>query len=483
VDAKGIGKNYIYNLGLNFLNTLYPLIVLPYVTRILGPDNLGKVNFAQNFVSYFLLVSTFGLQVYGVREIARVRHDKAELDKTYAELFSVSMLLSLVAALAYIGIVLCFSRFRADKELFLLFTLPILLNGISVDWFFSGMERFGYITVRNAIFKLGSLPFLFIFVHSSSDYIVFAWISIAAINGSALVNILGTRRFVRPSFRGIDIKKHLRALSTFFIITLVSTFAVSLPVTFLGFMGTDRDVALFTLDYKIILVTLSVINALSVVLLPRLSMMAERESTRFDEVTRSLSLMINAFAIPAACGVAILSGRIVNLLGGAEFADSAKALRIMSVVILVSANSSFLVGQILYPRKKEAAVLASLIATAIAAIAADLFLIKTFVFPGAVAGYLLAETLYLAILVVVAFRQKVFSYDGRSLARFCGYSLIMSVAVWLTDRALPASSIYLIVPVSIGITVYAACFALFKDPLFVLAIRKLSKSRGAAENR
>jgi len=77
--------------------------------------------------------------------------------------------------------------------------------------------------------------------------------------------------------------------------------------------------------------------------------------------------------------------------------------------------------------KRKRPVLASLIATAIAAIAADLFLIKTFVFPGAVAGYLLAETLYLAILVVVAFRQKVFSYDGGASL---GFAVIPLLCRW-----------------------------------------------------
>jgi len=72
------------------------------------------------------------------------------------------MLLSLVAALAYIGIVLCFSRFRADKEFIPPFYASILLNGISVDWFFSGMERFGYITVRTRYLNsVRCFPFYF----------------------------------------------------------------------------------------------------------------------------------------------------------------------------------------------------------------------------------------------------------------------------------------------------------------------------------
>jgi hypothetical protein len=65
-----------------------------------------------------------------------------------------------------------------------------------------------------------------------------------------------------------------------------------------------------------------VINALSVVLLPRLSMMAERETERFGEVTGTLSLMINAFALPAACGVARYGG---GYLGNRELFLSRKS--------------------------------------------------------------------------------------------------------------------------------------------------------------
>jgi len=65
---RSIEKLAILNIIKNLATTLFPLIVFAYVSRILNPEGLGKVTFARSYVSYFMMLSNWGISIYGVRE-------------------------------------------------------------------------------------------------------------------------------------------------------------------------------------------------------------------------------------------------------------------------------------------------------------------------------------------------------------------------------------------------------------------------------
>ena len=58
---KSVGKNAILNVIKTVIALLFPLITFPYISRVLQVDNLGKVNFANSVVNYFILFATLGL--------------------------------------------------------------------------------------------------------------------------------------------------------------------------------------------------------------------------------------------------------------------------------------------------------------------------------------------------------------------------------------------------------------------------------------
>ena len=71
-----IKKNLAYNISLNILNVLFPVITVPYVSRVLNPEGIGLANFAITYVSYFALFAALGISIYGVREIAKLKDRK-----------------------------------------------------------------------------------------------------------------------------------------------------------------------------------------------------------------------------------------------------------------------------------------------------------------------------------------------------------------------------------------------------------------------
>ena len=60
-------KNFIYDVLNNVTGLLFPLITFPYVSRILNPQGIGEVAFAQSIIAYFVMFAALGIPNYALR--------------------------------------------------------------------------------------------------------------------------------------------------------------------------------------------------------------------------------------------------------------------------------------------------------------------------------------------------------------------------------------------------------------------------------
>ena len=85
-------KNIFYNVLLAISQVLLPILTFPYLARVLGPEHLGVLNFAESYARYFVLVAAFGIPIYGVREVAKLQNDKEKLRKLFLEIFAINLI-------------------------------------------------------------------------------------------------------------------------------------------------------------------------------------------------------------------------------------------------------------------------------------------------------------------------------------------------------------------------------------------------------
>ena len=50
---KSVKKNYIYNLIYQLFLVIVPLVVTPYVSRVLQPEGVGAYSFSFSIINYF----------------------------------------------------------------------------------------------------------------------------------------------------------------------------------------------------------------------------------------------------------------------------------------------------------------------------------------------------------------------------------------------------------------------------------------------
>lgn len=82
VKIKSVKVNFIMNMILTASTFIFPLITLPYITRVLAVEGVGKVNIATSIAQYFSMVAMLGVPTYGIRACAQVRDDREKLTRT-----------------------------------------------------------------------------------------------------------------------------------------------------------------------------------------------------------------------------------------------------------------------------------------------------------------------------------------------------------------------------------------------------------------
>ena len=94
-------KNAFYNALKTISTIIFPLITIPYISRVLSAENVGKINFSNSFVNYFMLLASLGVSTYAMRECSKVKDDKKELEKIASQIFSINVCSMVVSYIAF----------------------------------------------------------------------------------------------------------------------------------------------------------------------------------------------------------------------------------------------------------------------------------------------------------------------------------------------------------------------------------------------
>ena len=119
----GLIRNTIFNVLYRITSLVFPLIYSAYVARIIFADGVGRVEYANNIISYFIMIAVFGLPTYGTREIAKRKLNQADKNKLFTELFVVNFLCTSFSLVLFVCLLLFNGRINADYQLFLCFEL------------------------------------------------------------------------------------------------------------------------------------------------------------------------------------------------------------------------------------------------------------------------------------------------------------------------------------------------------------------------
>lgn len=459
-----IKKNYFYNTLLSASNILMPLITYPYVLRVLGPEGLGKANFAMSIAGYFLILAQFGISLFGIKEVAKVKDDKEKLNRVFSELFAINLIMSALSVIFYAALILTVGRFREEQALFFVTGATLAVNVFSIDWLYAGLEDYKYITIRSLAVRMLYIVLTFIVIKTGNDYVAYAALAVLLLLAGNAVNMIVLLKKVKPVFSGLNLKKYLAPLFMVFLGGAIASVYNKLDVVFLGLLSDEKAVGYYTANRRIITLVLAIVTSLTTVLIPRVAYYLENNMKKEYNRTAERSVNFLYFAsMPVIAVCLVLPEEILRLLGGEKFLPGVFSLKLLSFQVLLTGMAVFLATQVALAHNDEKAITIANVAGALINVPVNLLLIKSLAHAAPSIAILCSEAAAIATLLFLTRKYLKFRIFKMQSLNYPAAALLMLGVAWLVKHFLVTN--YIIV---LTAALFASGAVYF---IFLLAIR------------
>jgi PST family polysaccharide transporter len=335
-----IARNAIALYGSQAANNILPWITFPYLTRVLGPEKWGLIGWSQEFIRYFIVISSFGFDLTATRQVAIHRDDPEKLSRIFSAVMIARALLAAGCFVAMLLIVEATPAMRPHLVLFMIAYLNVLGNVLFPQWLFQGLEKMGVVTAREIGTRLVGLLPTFLLVHGPQDYLWAATVqsgsgAVAALAGLLMMGKYTTARFRLVSWSEI-LDQYKEGWHVFLSMAAMNLYGSSNRFI-LRFLSGDRGVGLLLVAQRLIDAANSVAIVLSISMFPYISNLA---ATRRKDAMALFRRAERLIAIPfslLSLGIFALAPLGIRILVGRQYAGTVPLLQLMSPMPLLLA--------------------------------------------------------------------------------------------------------------------------------------------------
>ena len=354
----GVKRNFLYSAVLTVSNYVFPFIIYPYVSRVLGVENIGICNYVDSIINYASVFALMGVAVAGTREIARAAGDSEQLYRVFTAFFVLCAGMTLIATGALLWATFTVEKMAPYKPLLLIGLAKLWGNFLLLEWFFRGIEDFRYITVRTIAVKMGYLVAVFALIHVASDYAVYFLLICLMVAVNAAFNCVRAATVVRFRWDAVVVRRCAIPFFIFGAYCVLTSLYTTFNVMYLGYEQGDVEVGYYTTSTKIFQIVLALYTAYSTVVMPRASaLLSQGRKDEFHELIRKSIYGLLAFAVPAAIFLMIFSRGVVYLIAGDGYEGAELPMTIMMPLIFIIGYEQILVIQVLMPLGSDKATL------------------------------------------------------------------------------------------------------------------------------
>lgn len=478
MEIKSLKHNFIMYFIRTFFNLGFGIIIFPLVARKLGAENLGKVQYVEAIIAYFILFINLGIDTYGKREVALYRNNKEKLSKIVLELLFILLVTTILGSITYIFFINYFVKEIAIKRIFILYIFYILLNLFNVEWFYTGIENQSYITKRNILFKVISVILIVVFIKSQKDVYIYVSILIFSLVGSNILNLFNLRKYIDiKKIKFTEVKKHLKPLFTLFFSVLALSISYNLDSIMIKNIVGDKELGYYSFVMKFGKIPLVFATAIVAIFYPRLcNLLGQGKKEEYYRLTILGIETILLFSFPASIGMFILSDTIVKIFAGNEFLPSISIMKVFSIFILVMGIALCTGSMTLIANKRDKIYSLSIVlGSALNFLFNIIFIVKIGALGAAIATLITEIT---AIIVRVVFCRDIFKnikVININLLKIIIASIFMGIIVKFFKNISSSIIINLLVSIGIGGLSYLSFLLMFKEKNIIFIVKKLKE--------
>ena len=397
MEKKSIKKNYIYNLIYQILVMIIPLITTPYLSRVLGAENIGIYSYTLSITTYFILFGSLGVAMYGQREIAYNQDNQYERSKIFKEIFFLRLVTLLFSMLLFY---FSFCNKGEYRIYYIIFMFEIVANIFDISWFFQGIEEFKKTVLRNMIVKIISVICIFLLVKTSADLTRYIMIYVfSTLIGNLSLWLYTPKYLKKVKIKDLKICRHIKPTISLFIPQIAVQIYTVLDKTMIGTIILDKsEVGFYEQAQKIVKLLMTIATSLGIVMMPRIAnTFAKGNIKKLKEYMYSSFSFITMLTFPLMFGIISISEKFVPLFFGAGYEKVISLICIISPIIVFIGLSNVTGTQYLLPTKQQKKFTISVVCGAIINFIFNIILIKLYKAIGASIATVIAEFCVVAI--------------------------------------------------------------------------------------
>lgn len=325
-------KNTTMLYLMNIAKMIFPLLTLPYLTRVLTVECYGVVSYVKAVMQYMQLIVDFGFVLSGTRDIVLVKQDKNRLNYEVGNILMAKIILSIAA-----GVVLCIATtvigiLRGNILYTALSFVVVFLTNFLFDFLFRGLERMEVITIRFVVMKGLAALLTFVFVHSDLDIL---WIPILDIIGSlvAVAMVLFEIRKLNIYLRFDGLKIILKKIvdsALYFFSNMAATAFMALNTLLVGIFISETEVAYWSLCLQMVTAVQSLYTPLTDGIYPHMV-----KSRDFGLIKKAAKIYMPIVTI-GCIFTSVAAKYALLILGGKQYVVAANVLRALVPVLFFS---------------------------------------------------------------------------------------------------------------------------------------------------
>lgn len=452
-------NKFFYQLLFALSQLVFPLITYPYITRLLGPSNLGKVAYVEYVAGLVVALAAVGIPIYATRKVAEFRNDPSLLKKLTKEIVLIHSVSTVVGIIPYLIFFQLNNWLVNEPILVWLGCLNIIFSALTVDWFFQGIEAFRYIAIRNILLRLLGVAAVFILLNKNTDYIEYYFISVAVQFFITIVNYFQAKKYWIniASASGLNAASHFKPLFYFFITSTLTSIFVFFDTIMLGWMTDDTAVGYYSTAIKIVKLSLLFILTVNAVLFPRISFLTSGGSEQIPIIKNLLRQSVNFIfflSMPALIYFLFIPAATIGVIAGNSFIPAFSAIQWLSLLPFLWGMNNTILFQVLIPFKKEKQVAGMIFFASVLNITANYFLIIKYQYTGPAIAALITEVFILITALIIARRTIAIPIDLKSISQIILASAFIIPVIVLVQQLSTSYFIIFIGALLFGALVY-----------------------------
>jgi len=336
-NAKILAANFTYLSILQVVGYVFPIITIPYLSRVIGVIGFGKLGFASAVIVWFNTFAEWGFNYTATRDVVRCRDNDDEVSRIFSNVLWARTLLMLVAFVVLVFSIALVPIFRQNASVLLVTFLMIPGSIIFPTWFFQALERMKYITIFETVNKLLFTLLVFVFIKKESDYIIQPLLTSIAyvISGIASLYIIIKRWGYTIIWTGWqEIISTIRKSTDVFLNNLFPNLYNSFSRILLGFWGGSYANGIFDAGNKFVQVAQRFLDVLSRTFYPFLSRRIDKHAL-YEMMSLIISTSISLILF-------FSSKYIISLFYTPDFSEAVGVMKILAIsIIFLSMNDIY----------------------------------------------------------------------------------------------------------------------------------------------